>query len=754
MKPMNNSFKLLALVACGMASTAQGQQITVYQDSFDGDGLDMNNGTGGGGLAIRIRSTDAFEWSDDSGDGLEAGATTVGNQITTFHSLESFNISEGFTLEVVFDLPSITTSPTPANHLSFGLTPAVPADANDSSVSSEFLSSSNFVPTADAIGFSLGPRNGSVDSGLIEWDADGNGETGLYTALEAITFTEGNDQTLTLEVDSDGNYTYDYNDSIGMGTTTLDLSQTYHFRTRTQGSSGNVIQSITLTTESPQFDAPTIATSASVYDLDDLVDFDITFDPSAETATLVTPTGNVDLLAIDSSDANPGDGQVVFQEAPALDITSYEVIATRMDVADLSAATEILVIDPSNEAPDNAFSTAIKADSPLFYYRFEDLMDSGAEGAPETIFVRDSSGNAFHVGADGLQGGVSVIQGPAGMQNAASFAGNNTGARGILVPATSQLSESYSFVAVLNVIDLTTGNPRHLLSMQSETLGGTTGAQVLQWLSNFRTSLEAPAQSLTEAQVLPSNTSCLIHAVFTADEVDGGGEIAFYINGEAVGTPVTVTTVPNNNGNWILGATDIFQDPSWFNFMDETAIFETALTAEQIAAHSTAFFTAADPFLGFRADTNVIDFGESVELFWKVSDAVTAVTINGSPVDGSAAGGVFSTTFSPNENMTYTIEVTGPDGVISSSTVNVTVIPPIFEPIDPMITSFTQNGTTFVIEFLGNPNTTYELVTSPDLVNGFDGLAILNDDTDDDGVGSFSFPLIETKQFYRIRESE
>jgi len=206
MKPMNNSFKLLALAACGMASTAQGQQITVYQDSFDGDGLDVNNGTGGGGLAIRIRSTDAFEWSDDSGNGLEAGTAAAGGDITTFHSLESFNISEGFTLEIVFDLPSVGTSPLPANHLSFGLTTAVAADANDDDVGSEFLSTSTTIPTADAIGFSLGIRRGSVDSGLIEWDADGNGETGLYTALEAITFTEGNDQTLTLEVDSDGTW--------------------------------------------------------------------------------------------------------------------------------------------------------------------------------------------------------------------------------------------------------------------------------------------------------------------------------------------------------------------------------------------------------------------------------------------------------------------------------------------------------------------------------------------------------------------
>jgi len=43
----------------------------------------------------------------------------------------------------------------------------------------------------------------------------------------------------------------------------IDLNETYFFRARTQGSQDNVIQSVTLTTTSAQFEAPIVTTSAS-----------------------------------------------------------------------------------------------------------------------------------------------------------------------------------------------------------------------------------------------------------------------------------------------------------------------------------------------------------------------------------------------------------------------------------------------------------------------------------------------------------
>ena len=288
--------------------------------------------------------------------------------------------------------------------------------------------------------------------------------------------------------------------------------------------------------------------------------------------------------------------------------------------------------------------------------------------------------------------------------------------------------------------------------MASETPGGTNGSPVLQWLSNFRTSLDS-TQSLTDVEALAPNTSCLVHAVFTADDVNGGGEIALYIDGVAVGTPVTVATVPDNNGNWILGATQIFQDPSWFDFIDESAIFETALTEEQITAHATAFFSAVDPFLGFDIDVTEIVFGESVELSWKVSDAVTAVTINGDPVEGDAVGGVYTQTFSPREDTTYTIEVTGPGGPFTSS-ISVTVDTTNAPTVIPRIVSISLSGP-------NPPNVTLELAGgSPGGVFSIQGSANLEDEfpfemadeisLDNEGGASVTFPSFGEIRFFRV----
>ena len=223
-------------------------------------------------------------------------------------------------------------------------------------VASEFLSTSSFVPTAEAIGFSVGTRNGSTDSGVIEWDADGNSGAGLNSLLSGITFAPGSSQTLTLEVESDGSYDATYDDGVAVtpimvsGTTDIDLTQTYFFRARTQGASDNFIQSVTLTTDSAQFSNPTIETSNTVHDLGTPIDLNITFDPSADTAILTTPAGNVDLVAIDAGDTTPNDGIVTLQDSPAAaGFNSYVVTATRTGTPDLSADVELLVIDPAGD---------------------------------------------------------------------------------------------------------------------------------------------------------------------------------------------------------------------------------------------------------------------------------------------------------------------------------------------------------------------------------------------------------------------
>ncbi len=747
---MKPHLKLITFLSLASTSLAFSQAI-VYQDTFDEDGLDTNTGTGGGGDVAQFNTAGSFVWGDgdDDDEGLSTGANGAGSggQITTFFTDNSFNVANGFTLEVVFDMISNVDdpsagSPFPSNHLSFGLVSDPQEDINN------LFSSNGFAPTIDGIGFSLGIRDEFVDEGLLDWDADGDGGTaGLQTTLNAIAFitgaVDGLNQTLVLNVAANGNYTYTYGTDTGSGTTNIDLTQTYFFKARTQGSLGNVIQSITLSTNSAQFNAPTIESTASVHDSDVSIDLNITFDPSATSATLVNSADastNIDLLAIDASDAVPNDGIVVVSESPAnLGLNTYEVSASRLGIAPLSESLDLTLIDPNDEAADNALSTAIKANSPLFYYRYEDASDS--------TFVRDSSGNRFHTNdftANLL--GVAFGNGPdpGGVGNAADFR-PIAGARGIRVPATSEMSESFTFTSVINVDEFTVVNPRSLFSMSN---GTGTGAILLSWQGFFQSSLDGTVDNLSVADEFPLNTTCIIHYVFTADEINGGGEHVLYVNGVEAAAAVTVADFGPNEGNWIIGANTLLGDPSWFDWVDETAIFEEALTSAQITTHVDAFFAAADPLLGFYSDTTEIDEGESVQLSWKVSDSATAVTINGAPVAGDTSGGVFTQTFDPTITTLYTIQVTGPNGV-STSDINVVVNLP---DADIVITSCTFDDATppnVVIEFTGAPDTTYTIFASPDL-DDFT-IFITSVTTDEFGVGiSQSFEGLGDSEFYRV----
>ncbi len=711
---------------------------TVYLDTFDNDGVDVNANVGGGGTVVNYNGAGGTDWGWDDvvettdNPGLYAGIAASGNRISTFDSNTAFLVSDGFTLEVQFDMlyndnnGSNTVAPFNANHLSFGLV-AVSGVSN-------LFSDNTEVPYSDGIGFSLGTRNSNVDMGLLEYDFDG----GVTSTLSPFDFT-GNTvtQTVTLTVASDGSYTYSYDDGsggaaiTGTGTTIIDLSQPYYFKARTQASSGNAIQSVMLTTSTAQFAAPTITASESLIVSGNSVDLNITFDASAESASLTTPAGSTDLLAIDASDAVPNDGMVVVTDSPTSNFT-YVVEAGKTGVTTLSASVDVLVVGA--EAADNDFSIAMKADSPLFYYRFEEAADSG--------YLTDSSGNGYHttnISGDLIQGGGAV---PGGMD----LAGEMDDVR-IEIPATSEHSESFTLTAVLNSNNIQAAS-KNLFAMTN----GTGIGRSVVYLTNghFESFLDGSVTEIPVATMPDSQTSFLLHCVYDADP-DGDTEtedqeMSIYIDGVFQGS-ATLGTVAANEGNWVLASNkNNFQFfDGWF---DEAAVFETALTDVQIAAHATAFFTAADPFLGFSSDLAEVATGDPVTLTWKISDLATAVTINGVAQDISSGGGVYTTTFNPTEDTSYEIIVSGPGGPFTE-TVDVTVTAPLTA---PTITSITTNGVSpdpqVTIEIQGTPNSVFEITYSADLVSGWEYLDTIS--TDETGYGTKTFPGEGTREFYRV----
>lgn len=481
---------------------------------------------------------------------------------------------------------------------------------------------------------------------------------------------------------------------------------------------------------------PTISASAELIEIGALVDLDISFDTSVDTATLSTLGGPVDLKALDAGDAVPGDGMVEVTDSPTSTYT-YEVLVTKAGETDESAQAKVMVADPSAEAADNAFSTAIKGDLPLFYYRFEEDADTG--------FLLDSSGNGHH--AHDILGSFAQGAGPGGMQKAGECPGDVS----ILVPATSTMNQSFTVTAVVNLNGAQPGGLRSIFSMAD---GNDIGRSILYFGNDqqLRTYIDGTPTLNAGGTVPPSDTSVLYHMVFDADPDENPGtedqEVRFYINGQLEsGAGVPVGTVAANVGQWVLASVKGRGSQFLNEWLDETAVFESVFTDAQIEAHGTAFFAAADPLLGFTSDTVEVDAGGPVTLTWTISDRATAVTINGVP-ETISGGGLYTTMFNPTVDTTYTLEVSGPDGPFTRM-IQVTVLVPeggrilsisaVDGLIEPDIT----------IQVMGAPNTTYDITNSTALRDGF-LFPVSSVTTDDTGVGTTTFSGLGPGEFYRL----
>ena len=263
-----------AVFALGMTATAlQAQgliifQDVVYSDRFDGDTNAVNVGIGGGGVGTNFNGGGGVNWgfndvieTPNDETGLFAGDAASGNRISTYVSTNGFDVSNGFTLAVLFDQQfngnngDASTVPFNSNHFSFGLLTAP-------DTSGDFFANNNGDPIPagiDAIGVSLGVRNGAAELSSLQWDNDA--QTSLNGVL-ADADVIGNDLGYVLTVDAAGAYTWqilgtvdtnmdgvvDLDDigASGSGTTNIDLSVPYFFKARTQGSSGNSIEFVSL----------------------------------------------------------------------------------------------------------------------------------------------------------------------------------------------------------------------------------------------------------------------------------------------------------------------------------------------------------------------------------------------------------------------------------------------------------------------------------------------------------------------------
>ena len=236
MKPtsyLSNPLAIAAAVITGfiLVSPSAHAQI-VYQDNFDNDGVETNTGIGGGLLPYN-RQGDS--WLDNGDlDSNRGGNNDRGN----VSSLNTFNLTGGFKLEVTHTINNVTTID--ANRAVIGLLDAadLPETQTNTTYITDFLNRDldNY-----GIGLNLTIQNSTQGLNF----ADG---ANLNLLSNAQTITAGT-QSWVLEVDADGNWAYSIDGAPATsGTSTFEVARDYHFFAYMQDNhNGLVLNSVTLT---------------------------------------------------------------------------------------------------------------------------------------------------------------------------------------------------------------------------------------------------------------------------------------------------------------------------------------------------------------------------------------------------------------------------------------------------------------------------------------------------------------------------
>ena len=224
-----------------MASSAA----IVYQDTFANSDLAVNPGIGGG----FTQNTAGGGFDETTTVGSIVGDSTANNNRAYGYSINSFDLSDGFTLE--FTAQTTNTGSASANRFAVGLAAEGADFANTTTSGRNFLGST--LALFEGVGVDFTTDAGSGGQGLSYNDGEGLA-TSTNVLTNAQTITASTDHDIVLTVNVDGSYSY----SIDGATATtgaafgLDLTKKYHFATYYQDNEGTpAIREVTLTALDP-----------------------------------------------------------------------------------------------------------------------------------------------------------------------------------------------------------------------------------------------------------------------------------------------------------------------------------------------------------------------------------------------------------------------------------------------------------------------------------------------------------------------
>ncbi|MFT4050786.1 MAG: PKD domain-containing protein [Microbacterium sp.] len=191
-----------------------------------------------------------------------------------------------------------------------------------------------------------------------------------------------------------------------------------------------------------------------------------------------------------------------------------------------------------------------------------------------------------------------------------------------------------------------------------------------------------PGSAKTISSTTAYNDNAWHHAVAT----EGTDGIKLYVDGELVASDSTVTSAQSFTGYWRFGGDSITgwtsaPSSSYFSgSLDEAAIYPTALTASQVAAHYELGMGLTPPTAAFTATTD-----DLVATFDGTSSTATSdrsiADYTWSYGDGTTGTGASSShTYSAAGTYEVTLTVTDSAGLTNVATQEVTVLAPNVSP--------------------------------------------------------------------------
>ncbi|RYD17288.1 MAG: LamG domain-containing protein [Verrucomicrobiaceae bacterium] len=416
------------------------------------------------------------------------------------------------------------------------------------------------------------------------------------------------------------------------------------------------------------------------------------------------------------------------------------------------------VTDTSAPAVDTPFSAAVRADSPLAWFRFNEKTGSQ--------LIVDSAENVKPHNGSTLTSSVST-----GATGFVDGAGRFDGTRGIVTDRIvdfTQIEEGFTIEAIVRNEPDATGNANRAIVSQLDKNG--TGRLIISVddSGTIRSVLGAGVRKDADTKVLGRTWS---HVVVVANALTN--TLRWYVDGVYAGTsadgqnPDGSSFDPNllfesSEGDWTIGVHKTLTANFWKGEIDEIAIYDTILdevpgaTPEapavidttRIVAHRNAWYSETSGLLNAGLSATSIEPGGSTVLTLKVGSDVTSVTIPGVGTY-PANNGTVVITLSPSATITYQITLNGTAGPV---VVPVTVTVNGVVPAAPLtLVSGQKSGGNFILNFTGAPNTVYYIRGSTNLTSfPLDHSSVT---TDASGAGVATIPVDPAKpqEFFRVQ---